>query len=66
LNAILAGIEQIKEKGLSLTFRRGAILKHNCHHLNDLLQQQSNANHRTVSRRNAHSMASGRRIVERR
>jgi hypothetical protein len=26
---ILAGIEQIKEKGSSLTFRRGAILKHN-------------------------------------
>jgi hypothetical protein len=63
---ILAGIEQIKEKGSSLTFGRGAILKHNCHHLNDFLQQQSNAHHRTVLRRNAHSMASGRRKVKRR
>jgi hypothetical protein len=61
---IIAGIEQIKEKGSSLTFGRSAILKHNCHHLNDLLQQQSNAYHRTVARKNAHSMASGRRKVK--
>jgi hypothetical protein len=58
---ILAGIEQIKEKSSSLTIRRGTILKHNFHHLNDLLQQQNNAHHRTVARRNAHLMASGRK-----